>query len=149
MRAVLTSYEASLAEIQSVRIAVFVNEQHLLLETEFDDRDPAATHVVVLDGETPVGTGRIDLDQDGRIGRVAALPEYRRRGVGSLVMKTLESFARKMGMRNVWFHAQVSAIPFYIQLGYEPYGDEFLEEGIPHVRMQKLLPQHLKEAGNE
>jgi predicted GNAT family N-acyltransferase len=139
MRALLTDYESSLAEIQAVRIAVFVEEQQLTRETEFDDRDPVATHVVVFNEKSPVGTGRIDVEQDGRIGRVSVLRQHRRRGVGALVMKTLEGFAKGEGLSRLWFHAQVEAVLFYRQLGYEVSGSEFVEEGIPHVVMQKAL----------
>ncbi|MFP6762542.1 MAG: GNAT family N-acetyltransferase [Planctomycetaceae bacterium] len=139
LRVVLAGYAAALQDIQAVRIAVFVVEQQLPLEEEFDDRDPLSQHAVVYDCGMAVGTGRMDPGQDGRIGRVAVLPEFRRRGIGRQVMQVLEQTARQQGVPRLWFHAQVSAVPFYMELGYELDGEEFLELDIPHVLMQKRL----------
>ena len=94
---------------------------------------------VVYDGLKAVATGRLDFQQQGRIGRVAVLESYRRRGLGTLVMQALEEVARSGKADQLWFHAQISAVPFYLSLGYSVVGDEFMEADIPHVSMEKQL----------
>lgn len=139
MKVTLTDYESVKCDIQAVRIAVFVEEQKLDRDTEFDEVDLKATHAVVYSEGIPIATGRIDLDQDGRVGRVAVISEHRRRGAGSLVMTALEEHARESGACRLWFHAQISAVAFYESLGFEVAGEHFLEEGIAHTAMQKTL----------
>jgi predicted GNAT family N-acyltransferase len=86
-----------------------------------------------------IGTGRIDLAKQGKIGRVCVLSEHRGNGTGTRLMSELVEEARNGGSREVWLHAQESAIPFYRKLGYEPEGPVFVEAGIPHRKMRKKL----------
>ncbi len=130
-------YEA----LRAVRFAVFVDEQNVPVQIEMDDRDPVCEHVLaVSDDGSPIGTGRIDLGDSGRIGRVAVIAAHRRGGVGSALMRALHSLALENSLDSVWCHAQLSAVPFYEHLGYE-VGDEatFIEAGIEHVLMHKSL----------
>ncbi|MEM8733582.1 MAG: GNAT family N-acetyltransferase, partial [Planctomycetota bacterium] len=96
-------------------------------------------HALATIGAQPVATGRIDVQKEGKIGRVAVLADFRRLGIGSRMMEALENFASEQGLRKVWFHAQQSAIPFYRSLGYEAVGEEFMEADIPHVMMEKKV----------
>lgn len=74
MQITLARYDADYAAIRGVRFAVFVDEQSVPAEIELDERDPHCVHVLAHDAESrPVGTGRIDLDAGGKIGRVAVL----------------------------------------------------------------------------
>jgi predicted GNAT family N-acyltransferase len=125
----------------SVRVPVFVDEQGVPRAIETDDRDAHCVHVLALAGGTPVGTGRLDVAQDGKIGRVAVLRDWRGRGVGRAIMRQLHRFARGDGLAQVWCHAQRSAVPFYERLGYRPEGDEFEEAGIPHRRLRASLAE--------
>jgi predicted GNAT family N-acyltransferase len=124
------------AAIRRVRFAVFVAEQGVPEEIELDDRDPACVHVLAFENAEPVGTGRVDLDAAGKIGRVAVLATARGRGVGTELMQQLHAIARDRGLPSVWCHAQVTAVPFYARLGYRASGERFAEAGIPHVRME-------------
>lgn len=135
---IVTDYQQHRADIRHVRDSVFLVEQGIDRELEIDDRDAHCVHALCYADGKPVGTGR--LDSDGKVGRVAVLAEARRQGVGTQIMRVLESVARRQAMPRIWFHAQHSAIPFYEALGYEPLGEPFVEANILHIAMQKTLP---------
>ena len=123
-------------DIFSVRRAVFVREQNIPEEIEFDGRDPACFHVLVHDKDgRPVATAR--LDKTGRIGRMAVLVRYRRRGLGTRMLRALLDCGAEHGTTAFHLAAQIHAVEFYRKMGFEPYGDEFDEAGIPHVNMKK------------
>jgi predicted GNAT family N-acyltransferase len=135
----LADMEAAL----DVRRAVFIGEQNVPAEIEIDehDGDPAAVTTAVhalarVNGEV-VATGRLLLDaapgDNARIGRVAVLPRWRGTGVGRAVMRYLEDEARQRGYGGITVNAQVTAVPFYLRLGYVQRGEIFLEAGIEHV----------------
>lgn len=125
--------------IQRIRTRVFVEEQFVPIALEYDDRDSRCCHALAfLDGQA-VATGRIDLEKEGKIGRVSVLAEQRGNGVGVLVMQSLQQIARRAGLTQVRLSAQVSALPFYLGLGYQPCGERFMEAGIPHQAMQLVL----------
>lgn len=136
---VITTYRQHIEAIRKARIEVFVNEQQAPLEVEFDDQDERCIHAVIFDQTEPVATGRLNLEQDGRIGRIAVMKSHRRMGLGSRVMVALEQEAIEANAEQIWFHAQVHAVEFYQSLGYETEGDEFPEDDIPHVIMRKRL----------
>ena len=122
-----------------VRRVVFIDEQSVPAELEIDGLDDRCIHALALEGEKAVGTGRIDLEDDGKVGRVAVLSDYRGRGIGTQLMATLVRAAMEYGLRSIWFHAQLSAIPFYKKLGYSVEGEFFMEAGIPHRTMRKRI----------
>lgn len=136
---IITDYAAQRVAISVVRDEVFVIEQAIDREEEYDSRDSVCTHVVVFEGGLPVATGRIDLEKDGKIGRVAVRKAFRKLGLGTMVMSSLEEFGEQNGARRLWFHAQVQAIPFYEKLGYRVCSEAFEEANIPHVLMEKSL----------
>lgn len=126
------------AKLRAVRIAVFVIEQNIPEELEWDEHDPASVHVLAEDDAgTPIGCGR--LLPDGHIGRLAVLSEWRGRGVGAALLGRLTEIAQERGDRRVLLNAQVQAMPFYARFGYEPVGEPFVEAGIPHQTMERLL----------
>lgn len=129
-------FTADFTSIRLVREAVFIDEQRVPRELEFDERDPECRHVLAFDGTAPVGTGRLDLDYGGKVGRVAVLATHRRSGVGVGVMQRLHEIARAQRQRHLWCHAQLTAVPFYERLGYLRSGPVFVEAGIDHVRME-------------
>ena len=136
MRARDADFTADFASIRRVRETVFIDEQRVPRELEFDDRDPLCRHVLVFDGDVPVGTGRLDLDYGGKVGRVAVVASHRRSGVGTLLMERLHEIARQGELPQLWCHAQLTAVPFYERLGYVSSGPVFVEADIDHVRMQ-------------
>jgi len=136
----LASYEADFAAIRSVRFIVFVDEQSVPADIELDERDRHCIHVLAHDAAgQPVGTGRIDLDQGGKIGRVAVLARSRGTGVGTSLMQELHEIAARAALPSVWCNAQLSAAPFYSKLGYVVASEPFLEAGISHVSMRRYL----------
>ena len=139
MKLIITDYQSCEHDIRRVRDQVFLIEQQIDRDDEIDDRDAICIHVVVYEADIPLGTGRLDVEQGGKIGRVAVLKKHRRRGIGRLVMDGLVQAAMERGLDKIWLHAQLSALPFYSQLGYQTIGEEFVEAGIPHLRMEKRL----------
>ncbi|NUB90672.1 GNAT family N-acetyltransferase [Haloterrigena sp. SYSU A558-1] len=125
----------------TVRQTVFVEEQGVDEELEYDEHDETATHFVAYDGDEPVGAARLReyADGVGKIERVAVLESRREDGVGRAVMTAVEDRARADGLESLKLHSQTRAAGFYRSLGYERYGEEFEEAGIPHVEMRKSL----------
>jgi predicted GNAT family N-acyltransferase len=129
-------WQASQDMLREIRATVFIDEQGVPQELEWDGLDEHAYHVVALAADgTPIGTGR--LLQDGQIGRVAVLKEWRGRGVGRALLDMLLVIANKMGYEEVKLHAQVRVLDFYLRRGFVAQGREFMEAGIPHVTMTR------------
>jgi predicted GNAT family N-acyltransferase len=136
----IADFEADYAALRAIRFTVFVDEQRVPEDIEIDEDDPRCIHVLALDDAVPIGTGRIDIENSGKIGRVAVLASHRRSGVGEAVMRMLHAIALEHGVTRCWCHAQVSAAPFYEKLGYRITDAEpFDEAGIPHVQMECRL----------
>ncbi|MCO7231391.1 MULTISPECIES: GNAT family N-acetyltransferase [unclassified Cobetia] len=124
-------------EASEIRRVVFIEEQQVPREEEWDGRDDACEHFLVhLDGRT-VGTAR--LLPDGHVGRVAILSEARGLGLGQRLMEAVIHAARQAGHAEVLLDAQTHALEFYQRLGFTAYGDEFLDAGIPHRSMRLIL----------
>lgn len=131
------SWAESAAPLSAIRRAVFIEEQGVPEELEWDDEDEAALHVLVLEEGQPIACGR--MLPDGHIGRMAVLKNYRGRGAGRLVLKTLLMEAEKLRRGRVFLNAQIQAAAFYAKYGFNQVGGEFLDANIPHVRMEKTL----------
>jgi predicted GNAT family N-acyltransferase len=117
-----------------VREKVFVEEQDVPLELEWDEWDEASEHAVALDSAgAAIGTAR--LLPDGRIGRMAVLKDWRGKGVGAALLLAMLARARERAMPRALLHAQIQAAGFYRRFGFSERGEEFLEAGIPHVEM--------------
>ena len=123
--------------LKVLREEVFIREQSVPAEMEWDEFDPLSRHVLAMADNVPIGTGR--LLPDGHIGRMAVLREWRRQGAGSALLKGLMEIARTLDMRRVMLNAQIHAVPFYLRHGFQPEGEEFLDAGIPHRRMWRDL----------
>jgi len=157
LREVLTGYEAGEPVLQvrtgdwgqlggdarRMRTDVFVKEQRIPAELEWDEGDATAIHAVAYNrlGQA-VATGRL-LHQPpgtGRIGRMAVHPVLRGCGVGAKVLRALAAVATQRGDHELMLHAQRTAQAFYAGLGFEAKGAPFLEAGIPHQEMTAALP---------
>jgi predicted GNAT family N-acyltransferase len=92
--------------------------------------------VLACDGNAAIGTGRLDLEYGGKVGRVAVVATHRRSGVGMAIMQRLHEIAREQRQPRLWCNAQLTAVPFYEGLGYRSVGPTFVEAGIDHVRME-------------
>jgi predicted GNAT family N-acyltransferase len=135
----IAHYDTDLDALRAVREPVFVVEQQVPLELEWDELDPRSRHVLARDQQgRPIGTGR--LTPERKVGRMAVLPEWRGRGVGEAMLTALTDLARELGYAHLSLHAQVTAIEFYRRSGFEPYGERFMEAGIEHQSMRRELP---------
>ena len=120
-----------------LRRRVFIDEQQVPESEEWDGQDPDCLHFLACENGQPIGTAR--LLPDGHIGRVAVLGQARGRGIGLLLMREAIAAARLLGHEEVILAAQIQAMPFYERLGFQAYGEEFLDAGIPHRNMRLML----------
>ena len=120
--------------LRAVREAVFIREQGVPEELEWDGLDADCRHALALSlqGEA-VGCGR--LLANGHIGRIAVLPQWRGQRVGTAIMESLLAEARAQGHRRVDVDAQIQAVPFYRNLGFVEQGEVFMDAGLPHIKM--------------
>jgi predicted GNAT family N-acyltransferase len=136
----ILAWEKALPLARPVREEVFIEEQRVPIELEWDEWDERSDHAVARDmSGRAIGTAR--LLPDGRIGRMAVLRKWRGRGVGAALMEALLQQARERSLSEVTLHAQTQAAGFYRRFGFIERGGEFLEAGIPHVEMAlELFP---------
>ncbi|MCJ7558402.1 MAG: GNAT family N-acetyltransferase [Gammaproteobacteria bacterium] len=136
--------------IHEIRNAVFVKEQGVPANLEWDGKDPACLHVMaeLFDGakRDAVGTGRIM--PNGKIGRMAVLGKYRGKGIGGEILAALVEAARARGQHDVYLHAQSHALAFYQRFGFVADGEEFQEAGIPHRKMHRNI-EHAKQQNEQ
>ena len=126
------------ALLREIRTSVFVQEQQVSSELEWDDRDKAALHWLALDEQArPVGTCRMLLD--GRIGRMATLKACRGNGIGRALLDSAVDCARTLQLCEAYLYAQTQAITFYQRAGFIVSGEEFMEANIPHKIMRLRL----------
>ena len=127
-------------EIKQIRIDVFMKEQGF--EDEFDEIDEIAKFVLLsIDGK-PAGTCRYfpsNEEGDAHIGRMAVRKLYRGQHLGTKIMIAAENGIRRDGFKTCSLSAQVQAKPFYESFGYKSEGEEYLDEGCPHILMRKVL----------
>lgn len=135
----------------AVRQEVFVVEQGVPRDIEYDAYDPLAVHVLAVRADgVPLGTGRLLYGARaaektggdpslGSLGRLAVRREARGLGIGVALVRAIEEAARARGLAALDLHAQTHALGFYERLGYVPYGPEYPEAGIPHRAMRRAL----------
>ncbi len=120
-------------ELRRIRESVFIAEQAVPPELEWDSDDASAVHFLAFEGDFPSGAAR--LLPDGHIGRVSVLRDWRGLKVGDALMRAALAEAERLGLIEQMLSAQVHATPFYERLGFEIVSSEYLEAGIPHVDM--------------
>ena len=120
-----------------VRRQVFVEEQGISQDLEFDGRDSEALHMVVADGDRVIGTARVLFlaANQAKLERMAVLKPFRCKGIGRRVISFLNEELRKRQVKQVVLHAQYSAVGFYKSCGFEELGLPFCEAGIKHIKM--------------
>ncbi|KQL41392.1 hypothetical protein AN960_05130 [Bacillus sp. FJAT-25509] len=127
----------------AIRKDIFVKEQGVPLEDEFDQYDNLngdCEHILVHYNEQPVGTGRIRFVEGvGKLERICILESFRKFGLGKNIIKALEEIAEEQGTSKVKLHGQTHAEGFYKKLGYQTSSDVFIEDGIPHILMLKEI----------
>jgi predicted GNAT family N-acyltransferase len=122
--------------VKPIRYQVFVVEQNVPEDLEWDEYDQDAFHAVAKSQDQVIGTGRLILNQTiAKIGRMAIDKEFRGKGIGIDILRALINKGKEKGAQEFILHAQTHAIAFYAKEGFEPYGPIFDEAGIPHVEM--------------
>lgn len=125
--------------LRAIRGRVFIDEQGVPQEIEWDGLDDAAHHFMAInEAGQRIGCGR--LLPDGRIGRMAVLAEYRNHGIGRQILDAVLDKAHTLGFTRVTLHAQKDALSFYHRAGFLDEGAEFVEAGIVHQAMAMALP---------
>ncbi|MBI5975384.1 GNAT family N-acetyltransferase [Staphylococcus canis] len=124
-----------------VREKVFVDEQGVSQEDEIDQFEHTAQYIVGYDNNhQPIATARYRIvDGIVKVERVAVLSSMRGQNIGQALMNTLEADALQNGYHHFKLGAQIHAIPFYEKLGYYKYGDLFMDAGIEHYNMEKII----------
>jgi len=131
----LDNWSVQKERARSIRMHVFVIEQHVPIELEWDHMDEHCIHAIAMNSDgVAVGTGR--LLPDGHIGRMAVLASARGTGVGGEILQSLMQAAQQRGDTRVVLSAQRQAEGFYANFGFTAFGEEYLEAGIRHIDME-------------
>ncbi|PIC86860.1 GNAT family N-acetyltransferase [Sporosarcina sp. P20a] len=135
--------EEDLQKSFNIRKAVFVQEQQVPEKDEFDEFDvlnALCEHIVVEDEGQAIASGRLRVvDGVGKLERICVLASHRSAGIGKIIVQGLEEIAMDKGLARLKLHGQTHAEEFYLKLGYETTSDVFMEDGIPHIVMEKKL----------
>src|SRR5699024_1257872 len=123
-----------------VRNLVFVEEQNVPLELEVDEHENDAIHFVCYDNETIIGASRLRfMDDYGKLERICVLKEHRGKSFGKKIIEQMEVEIVNNKYKKALLNAQTHAKQFYENLGYTVISEEFMDAGIPHVTMEKIL----------
>lgn len=137
----ITVYDKIPDEARYIRETVFLDEQGF--ETEYDENDNIAKHIVIYENDKAIATCRVYWDTEvncHHIGRIAVLKPYRGKGLGILVVTEAEKLVKESGGNEAFISGQLRVAEFYKnKLGYTQYGDTYLEENVPHVALKKTL----------
>ena len=125
--------------LRAIRGEVFIDEQGVPQEIEWDGQDDDAHHFLAIN-QAGLRIGCVRLLPDGQIGRMAVLKPFREGGIGRQLLDAAIEQAKSLGMTRVFLHAQTSALGFYTKAGFLPEGGEFMEAGIPHQGLSLALP---------
>jgi len=121
------------ADLRRIREKVFIAEQAVPPELEWDNEDAQAVHFLAYEGDYAIGTAR--LLPDGQIGGVSVLKDWRGLNVGDALLAAVIAEAERRGLHEQRLSAQVQATPFYERHGFRVLSEEYLDAGIPHVDM--------------
>lgn len=126
-----------------VRIQAMARKHQIPLEVEFDEHDtPETKYIVAVDDFLPVATCRLYPEDENTmmLGRIVVLPEYRRQGLGTLVVQEAEAWARELGFTTAVVESRDNKIAFYEQMGYVADMERRIEgETFVCYRMEKQI----------
>jgi len=124
--------------LRQIREAVFIDEQNVPIELEWDDKDENARHWLATNNSGEA-VGTIRMLRDGHIGRMAVLKHHRHHGIGMQLLEAALEYATEQQLYDVYLHAQLQAKAFYHKAGFIEQGAEFMDANIPHITMRKRL----------
>lgn len=133
----LADWEKDRKELTAIRSRVFIKEQNVPAELEWDEDDASAIHFLAFENQQAIACAR--LKKDGRIGRMAVLASHRKKGTGKKLLQFILQKASALKLETVYLHAQVNAVPFYEKQGFIVQGDVFYEANILHQEMSARL----------
>jgi len=145
-----------LAEAYTIREAVFIQEQGVKPEEEWDETDKTASHYLALHMGQPVGVARVKLLLSpptydppatiiAKVQRLAVLPKHRGKGVGHAIMEQIIRDALNEGTEHFLLEAQIDAIAFYEDFGFEAFGDIYDDCRIQHRKMKLFVEQDVRQ----
>ena len=129
--------------LRNIRIQVFVIEQQIPWQWEFDEFDTTATHLIVEMNQQIIGTGRFYPSSNDesiyKLGRMAVLKNFRGLGIGSKILNKFEDIAKSKNISEIYLEAQSDKLNFYLKQNYVPKGDKYIMDGIYHNLMSKTI----------
>ena len=143
MEIIRATHLAQQAGAYYVRIQGMARQHHISLQEEFDEHDsPETKYIVVMDEYLPIATCRIYAIDPTTVmlGRIVVLPEYRRQGLGTRVVREAEKWAKELGYKEIKIDSRLEAIDFYAKLGYKHIDDSVIRSGtFDCVKMNKNI----------
>lgn len=123
-----------------LRETIFVREQNYSFEVEFDNLDAISKHFLLFENDFPIGNARISTDNTKAfISRVCVLKNYRKNGAGRFLMEEVINYCKKQNFEKIILVSQEHDIGFYSKLGFETFGEMYMDANIPHFKMQLML----------
>ncbi len=135
-------FEEYLEQITFIRNTVFVEELKIPKNLEWDNQDSSACHFIITSNNNKlIAYARLlTLDDNlGKLGRVAVLQHWRHQGIGNLLVSEICNIAPKLNINAIQLSSQISAVNFYLKLGFKNLGESYHEAGIKHRTMLKTL----------
>lgn len=130
-------WPADASKLEQIREQVFIKEQGVPAHLEWDGQEQDSQHFLAFHNDIPVGTAR--LVKHHKLTRMAVLKNYRHQGVGSALLKSVARCAMHAGMTELIADAQLTALSFYLDHGFEVTGESFYDAGILHKPIAKQL----------
>ena len=125
-----------LSQLKNIREKVFIQEQKVTPQLEWDGMDEKAIHFLVFNDKAAIGCARAIVIKDHmQLGRMAVLKEYRGQGIGSALLEKAMTIAKLNQLSAIYISAQCHAIDFYKKFGFEVKSDIYLDAEIPHRDM--------------
>ena len=139
----LLSWQNGEPLLRAIREAVFIQEQGVPPHLEWDGLDQSSQHALALSANgDAIGCGRIT--KDGKIGRIAVLPAWRGRRIGSAILEALVDYAHSHDYQLLEISAQTQAVKLYRRFNCHAVGEIFMDANIPHIKMQFQVQKGLE-----
>lgn len=133
----LANWDKDRDALSAIRTHVFIEEQHVPQDLEWDEFDSSATHFLAFEKDQAIACAR--LNSDGKISRMAVLADYRNKGTGKKLLQFIVHEAVSLKYQSAYLHAQVTAVAFYEKQGFVANSDIFYEANIAHREMSKKI----------